>query len=316
MTRPSPLLALPASIRHRIYAHVLAPSPLDPITAINYTLTWPHLPNPSNTTFAGLPPLTICTCPAFPAASQHIYTRHRCTSPTTTFSRTPQWLLDSAHGQFNILRPATPAELTRRPHAALLRTGRALHADALPSLYRARAFLLLTGPCPRGRYQAHATQRWLEDVGPAARAHVTCAVLLVQPWEEDCVPGAERACYAAFAAFLGAEVRGLERLVLRVWTRAAVGAFEALWGQGSAAVLVICDEREGGREVVCHDVGALQEVLRRWEGEGEGGGGEGGGEGGGSAEVETLHDGGDGDGDDSDWVDVTTPTDSASEASI
>ena len=44
-----------------------------------------------------------------------------------------------------------------------------VYQEAVPILYRGRNFLFLTGPCPRGRYQAYATQMFLSRLTPLVR---------------------------------------------------------------------------------------------------------------------------------------------------
>ena len=117
-------LDLPISIREKIYAYLLLPHLEEDVTTINYTLEWPHLENPSNTTFVGLTQIDFCTYPcaitneeAGEDASDstegiqedgnhpkdqhgpHVYMRHRCLGPEGRFKapREGFWVLEAAH---------------------------------------------------------------------------------------------------------------------------------------------------------------------------------------------------------------------------
>jgi hypothetical protein len=237
-------LDLPVSIREKIYAYLLLPHPEDDVTTINYTLEWPHLENPSNTTFAGPTQIDLCTCPrkidletpsedASDSSEDryedsngeedqpgyHIYIRYQCLGPEVHF-RSPKerlWVLREAHGQFNILRPATEDELADRPKAAILRVCRQIYNEALPFLYRDRDFFLLTGPCPRGRYQAYATLEWLKQLSTAAQTSVEILSLLVQPYEEDCNIAEVEDAYAELGAYIRDQLPRFKWLCLDVW---------------------------------------------------------------------------------------------------
>lgn len=219
------LLDLPESMRERIYRYLLQPHPEEATTTINYRLDWPHLGDPSNTTFAGLPQLDPCSCPRGDVTRRdsipqpHFYTRHECSGPRVRF--TPQhkdvWVLQEALGQFNILRPATTDELNHRPSSSILQASRQIYEEACPILYRDRNFLFLTGPCPRGRYQAYATLQWLKQLSPTARANVEVLSLLVQPYEEDCDAVNVEESYAELGLFICEQVPRFKWLCLEVW---------------------------------------------------------------------------------------------------
>lgn len=210
-------LDLPKSARESIYSYLLLPHQEDDITTINYRLEWPYLRDSSNTTFAGPTQIDPCFCPlgAFESRNQyhkeeneqlepHIYTRYKCCGPEVHFASPGEtlWVLQEALGQFNILRPATTAEVKSRASSAILRVCKQIHGEAHPFLYRGRNFIFLTGPCPRGRYQAYATLQWLKQLGTIARANVESISLLVQPYEEDCNIKDVKKSYAELGAFI------------------------------------------------------------------------------------------------------------------
>lgn len=220
----SAFLRLPSSIRLRVYAYLLSPGLGDNVTTINYTLSWPHLDNPSNTTFAGSTQIDLCVCPRRGICNEegqyepHIYQRYHCYGPKVHLNPSGQglWLLQTAHGQFNILHPASATELECRPKVAILRTSKQIHNEALPLLYQNRNFLFLTGPCPRGRYQAFATLRWLQGLSSRARENVETLSLLVQPYEEDCLVNNASDSYAKLATYIKECVPGFKCLCLNV----------------------------------------------------------------------------------------------------
>ena len=177
---PSTLLRLPAPIRQKIYTYLLAPHADEDVTTINYTLNWNWFENPSNTTFTGLQQIDLCRCPQQhyrthnTATEDHIYERYKCHGPKVRFksAREDLWVLSAGYtrsGQINFLRPATEMELEWRPCGNILSTCRMVYQEAVPILYRGRNFLFLTGPCPRGRYQAYATQMFLSRLTPLVR---------------------------------------------------------------------------------------------------------------------------------------------------
>ncbi|EOA89693.1 uncharacterized protein SETTUDRAFT_79830, partial [Exserohilum turcica Et28A] len=187
----------------------------DNVTTINYALDWPHLENPSNTTFAGQSQIDICRCPRADLSPQkasepgHIYTRFRCVGPAVHFKTADDllWVLDAPRGPLNMLRPATSDEHNRR---------RRIHDAADPAAYQDATFLFLTGPCPRGRYQAYATRTWLQSLSPLARGHVSSLCLLIQPYEEDGSDDATRRAYAHLADYIVHTVPALKALYLYV----------------------------------------------------------------------------------------------------
>ncbi|ORY12745.1 hypothetical protein BCR34DRAFT_470410, partial [Clohesyomyces aquaticus] len=158
---------------------------LEDVTTINYRLVWPHLQNPDSLTFTPYQ-LDLCGC-AKQSSKHHIYTRHVCQGPQVRFflKDEPLWILHECWGMFNILRPASQEELERRPSATVARVSRQVYCESLPILYRGRNFRLLSGPCPRGRYQAYATRKWLSRLSPIARSNITDLSLICQSYEED-----------------------------------------------------------------------------------------------------------------------------------
>jgi hypothetical protein len=218
-------LDLPSLIRERIYAYLLSPDPEEDVTTINYTLSWSYLDSPSNTTFAGPTQIDFCSCPREDIDHKegehelHIYTRYKCAGPEVHFNTLSQglWILHTAHGQFNILRPATQAELEDRPSVAILQVSKQLQEEALPFMYRNRDFFFITGPCPRGRYQAYATLQWLRQLRPQARAGIEILSLLMQPYEEDCNVTDVEGSYSELAAYIHVHLPSFRWLCLDVW---------------------------------------------------------------------------------------------------
>jgi hypothetical protein len=215
------------------------------VTTINYTLDWPHLENPSNTTFVGQTQIDICRCPRPDIPSQndrepgHIYIRSKCMGPEVRFKTGKEelWVLQSPHGPINMLRPATNEEKDRRDQ---------VHEDAEPTVYERRNFLFLTGPCPRGRYQAFATQRWLETIGPSARQHVSCLSLLVQPYEEDSSAQATQRAYSELANYILEHLTGFKTLCLNIWDDemslwSAASEFSILLHRDDVKIIVACN---------------------------------------------------------------------------
>jgi hypothetical protein len=214
------------------------------ITTINYALEWPYLENPSNTTFAGQPQIDICRCPRPDLPPQdekepgHIHTRYKCEGPEVRFKTGDEelWVLQAPHGPINMLRPATKEEKERRKE---------IHDDADPTAYVRRNFLFLTGPCPRGRYQAYATQKWLESLSPPVRLHISCLSLIVQPYEEDCSDDHTRRAYANLAEYILHHLPGVKALSLNIWddemrTRSAASEFEILLPRHGVEIVVGC----------------------------------------------------------------------------
>lgn len=211
---------------------------LQEITTINYTLSWPFLHHPSNTTFAGPTQLDICRCgPALgqnPKGLGHLYTRYRCSLPEVTFGSPDGslWVFQAPLGHVNLLRPASSEELQRREE---------LQSAAEPAAYAGKNFLLLSGPCPRGRYQAYATQRFLYSLAPAAREHVECLSLLIQPYEEDCSDDQGSRAYAMLARCIVDHLPGFKTLCLNIWgdeTRLSTREFAVvLWKPGVKIVV-------------------------------------------------------------------------------
>ncbi|KAF2242045.1 hypothetical protein BU26DRAFT_164254 [Trematosphaeria pertusa] len=272
----SPFLALPSSIRQRIYAHLLAPHPDDDVTTINYTLEWPWLEHPSNTTFAGIQQIDLCRCPRehHPRThnvrtEDHIYVRYKCVGPEVRFksSREDLWVLSPASyanpGPINFLRPASQEELGRRPHASVLATCKMVYREAVPLLYRGRNFLFLSGPCPRGRYQAYATQAFFSRLSHFAREHVTMFSLIAQPHEEDCSAKDVVLAYANLANFAQHYLPSFETLCLNLWDERlgeAARMFGILLREGVVSVCVARDPVQGDVEE-CEDLEGFLESL-------------------------------------------------------
>jgi hypothetical protein len=206
------------------------------VTTINYTLEWPHLENPSNTTFAGPSQIDICRCRCSSTNTDlgHIYTRYSCPVPKVSFASPEDelWVLQAPLGQINLLRPATDDELERRKEVG---------KGAKPSAYAGKNFLLLSGPCPRGRYQAFATLQFLRSLSPEARQHVEYLSLLIQPYEEDCCNDQGGRAYIALARYIIEELPAFKSLYLNIWgepTRIGSRDFAMiLWREGVTIVI-------------------------------------------------------------------------------
>lgn len=245
----SPFLNLPFPVRERVYAYLLSPHSEEDVTTINYTLSWPYLEKPSNSTFAG-PQIDFCRCPerndddiSEDQDETHIYTRYECSGPEVQFSTSSRelWILEAAHGQFNILRPATQEELADRPSVTILRASKQIHDEALPFLYRARDFFFVTGPCPRGRYQAYTTLQWFKQLSMKARASVEILSLLMQPYEEDCAVTDVERSYLELASYIHDHLPGFKWLCLDVWddeVYQAAHVFSKLFGRDGVGLVV------------------------------------------------------------------------------
>lgn len=209
-------------------------SALQDVTTINYTLEWPHLENPSNSTFVGSTQIDICRCGPNNTDLGHVYTRHRCPHPEVRFatSNDELWVLQAPLWHVNLLRPATTEEAQRREE---------VDEDAAPSAYAGKNFLLLTGPCPRGRYQAYATLQFLKTISPRARQNVEYLSILIQPYEEDCSDDQGGRAYVELARFILEELSAFRKLYLHVWgeeTRAGSREFAmVLWKEGVRIVV-------------------------------------------------------------------------------
>ncbi|KAF2827517.1 hypothetical protein CC86DRAFT_290986, partial [Ophiobolus disseminans] len=184
---------------------------LQDVTTINYTLEWPQLEKPSNTTFAGTPQIDICRCGSLNKHDVgHVYERYRCSRPEIRFSTPDEelWVLQAPLGQVNLLRPANNDEIQRR---------REIHATAEPSAYKGKNILLLSGPCPRGRYQALATLQYLKSLPPLARQNINSLSLLIQPYEEDCSPSACGRAYLDLTHYIIEALPNFRTLCLNIW---------------------------------------------------------------------------------------------------
>lgn len=237
----------------------------DHVTTINYALDWPHLQNPSNTTFAGLTQIDICHCQRTDLSPQkdtepgHIYTRLKCIEPEVRFKTAKEdlWVLEAPHGPINMLRPATEEEKARRSQ---------IHPDADPSVYQGQNFLFLTGPCPRGRYQAYATQKWLETLTPAARKHISSLCLLIQPYEEDSSAEATRRAYTDLAEYLVQQAPEFEKLYLLVCSNgmqlcSAASEFSKLLHSRDIKIIVVVDDCCSREMTEYDDPGLFSETM-------------------------------------------------------
>ncbi|KAG9192377.1 hypothetical protein G6011_11111 [Alternaria panax] len=140
-----------------------------------------------------------------------------------------------------MLRPATKEEKKRRDE---------LHDDAEPTAYESRNFLFLTGPCPRGRYQAYATHRWLESISVSARQHVSCLSLLVQPYEEDASDAATRRAYSELSEYILRYLPRFKTLCLNIWDDemtlySAASEFSILLHRDDVKITVGCNRWKG-----------------------------------------------------------------------
>ncbi|KAJ4365801.1 hypothetical protein N0V83_008422 [Neocucurbitaria cava] len=221
--------------------HISTP---DDITTINYTLEWPYLENPSNTTFAGPTQIDICRCPRPDLPKQHeqkpghIYTRYQCCGPKVRFHSPEEelWVLQAPHGPINMLRPATREEIERRLE---------IHSQAEPAAYAGRNFLFLTGPCPRGRYQAYAALQFLKSLSPEMRKYIVCLSLLIQPYEEDCSDELSKQAYANLADYILHHLSSFRTLYLNIWDdemrlRKAASEFHLLLHKEDAKIVLGC----------------------------------------------------------------------------
>lgn len=214
------------------------------IATINYTLSWPHLENPSNTTFVGSTQIDICRCPRSDLPQEnseepgHIYTRYKCVGPEVTFTPPEKelWVLQAPHGPLNMLRPATEEERERC---------RQIHDDTDPTTYSKFNLLFLSGPCPRGRYQAYATLHFLKSLQPAAQQRVSELSLLLQPYEEDCSEHITAQMYGELAEFIIQKLPGFKKLHLSFWDdemklRSAASQFSILLHKAGVKIVVGC----------------------------------------------------------------------------
>lgn len=267
-------LDFPAPVRQRIYAHLLAPHPDEEETVINYTLKWNWLDNPSNTTFAGVPQIDLCRCPRQKPRTtniktkDHMYTRYKCHGPEVNFKsgREDLWVPSQAYansGQINFLRPARDQELSRRPNGNILSTSKKIYEEALPMLYRRRNFLFITGPCPRGRYQAYATQRFFAGLSLFARVHITGCSLTILPHEEDCQVEDVARAYGDLAEWVQHNLPSFQTLALKLWhprLASTATVFEDLLQKNGVKVELDRGENDGWVEEV-EDVESFRAAM-------------------------------------------------------
>jgi len=216
----SALLRLPENIRERILSYLLASDPQEDFTTINYDLEWPHLQNPSSLTFTYFK-ADICLCPrgrSSESGGEHMYTRYNCEGPRVKVKpkSSPLWILERPNGPLTILRPATQTELARRPAANIARVNKQLYHESIPLLYRGRRFRFLTAPCPRGRYQAYATETILSRMGDIVLSHITHLSLICQDYEEDWHWKDAMGSYTSFCNFILKKLPSFQTLHLLV----------------------------------------------------------------------------------------------------
>jgi hypothetical protein len=214
------------------------------LITINYTLEWPHLENASNTTFAGYTQIDICRCGTNNLDLGHVYTRYRCPRPEIHFTPPEEnlWVLQEPLGQVNLLRPVTVQETRRR---------REIHHGSEPVAYAGKNFLLLSGLCPRGRYQAYATLQFLRSLSPPHRQNVESLSIFIQPYEEDCSDDQGGRAYVELARYILEELPAFKTLCLNIWgeeTKAGSREFAmVLWKEG-VKITVSWDWRSGQTE--------------------------------------------------------------------
>ena len=239
---------------------------LDDTTTINYTLHWPYLENPSNTTFVGHSQIDICRCPRPDLPPQgdvepgHIYNRYQCLGPEVQFQSGEQelWVLQEAHGTINMLRPATAEEAERRKE---------IHDNTTPTVYQIHNFILLAGPCPRGRYQAYAMQKWLQGLSTLARRNISSLSLLIQPYEEDCLDKPTQQAYAELAKYISQHLPRFKTLCLHIgdygWRlRSAVVEFSILFDMEHVKI-VVWGKVYGEENEECENASAFLELMSR-----------------------------------------------------
>lgn len=253
-----------------------SPVPQD-VTTINYTLSWPHLENPSNTTFVGATQIDICRCGPKKIDLGHVYTRYRCRRPEVRFAPASEdlWVLQRPLGQINLLRPATEDEVQRRKD---------IEGPVEPSVYAGKNLLLLSGPCPRGRYQSYATLQFLRSLHVSRRQHIESLSLLIQPYEEDCSDDQGGRAYVDLARYIIEELPAFKTLCLNIWgEETRIGSREfamVLWKEG-VRIVVSWDwwsgETEEYTDVESFLAGIDNGVVAKgpaWQDEGEAGGSE------------------------------------------
>jgi hypothetical protein len=264
----------PAPVRQKIYAHLLAPHADENETVINYALRWNWLDNPSNTTFGGVPQIDLCRCPRQKPRTKniktedHMYTRYKCYGPEVKFNsgREDLWVPSQAYAnskQINFLQPARAEDLNRRPNANILSTSRRIYQEALPTLYRGRNFLFITGPCPRGRYQAYATQRFFAGLSTFARAHLTAFSLTVLPHEEDCRAEDVPRAYEDLAVWIQRNLPSIQTLGISLWhprMASAPQAFEHLFQNNGFRIELDRRQEDGWVEEI-EDVESFRAAL-------------------------------------------------------
>ncbi len=144
------------------------------------------------------------------------------------------WVLKSPHGPINMLQPAGKEDLERR---------REIHEGAEPTAYAGKNIILLTGPCPRGRYQAYATLHYLKFLKPEVRKNLEYISLLIQPYEEDWTDKSAKKSYDELAEYILHNLPSFKALHLNVWDdeerlRDAASAFSILLHKNDIEIVV------------------------------------------------------------------------------
>ncbi|KAF2175604.1 hypothetical protein K469DRAFT_66085 [Zopfia rhizophila CBS 207.26] len=254
-----PFLRISPDLRQRIYTYLLCLDSENEITTINYDLAWPYLQNPTSTTFT-YHQLDMCSCPG-PASQgstgkhgDHIYTRYVCEGPEVQIvpKNKPLWVLQQPNGPLNILRPATKKELDRRPSANIVRANKLIYREATPLLYRGRKFRFLTGHCPRGRYQAYATQTLLSRMSTFTQEQITDLSLIYQQHEEDCRWQDVKKAYVSLARFILSNLPHCRTLhILKCASGDGLGPFCKLFRREDMRILV--RKHDANEEVECFE---------------------------------------------------------------
>jgi hypothetical protein len=136
----------------------------------------------------------------------------------------------------------------QRPDAGIIRLNKMIYEESLPLLYRDRNFLLLTGICSRGRYQAYATLFWLSTISSLARSHITSISLLVQPNEEDCRDEDASEAYRALAKYVVEKLDNCKNVCLNIWpSMIKLDTFDVLFEKDGMCVVL---KEHFGQEMV------------------------------------------------------------------
>ncbi|PVH96598.1 hypothetical protein DM02DRAFT_483901, partial [Periconia macrospinosa] len=208
----------------------LAPHAKETVTTINYSLRWPWFENPSNTTFNGAVQIDLCRCPqnlprprtANSKTEDHIYSRSKCYGPDVRFHHGSEdlWVCGDEYpnsGQINFPRPGVRYKAGYEAVVGILATCQAVYEEAVGVLYRNRNFLFLSGPCPRGRFQAYATRVFLSRLSPFARANITSLSIISLPYEEDANIKDAEDSYLDLAGYIQLCLPSFQTLCVNLW---------------------------------------------------------------------------------------------------